>query len=91
MQKLSMNLNIKPFETEEIYQKVEEVLIDYIYQSDALSNIDKLEYDIGRLFYPLAKVSLKQNLENPYAVDMKLIFHSVEDLMEFKYNYYKDY
>ena len=86
-----MNLEIEPLVSEEIYHEVEKILIDYIYQSDALSNIDKLEYDMGRLFHPLAKVSLKQNLENPYAVDMKLIFHSVEDLMEFKYNYYKDY
>lgn len=91
MQKLSMNLNIEPFETEDIYQKVEDFLIDYMHQSDALSNIDKLEYDIGRLFYPLAKVSLKQNLKNPYAVDMELTFNSVEDLMEFKYNYCEDY
>lgn len=86
-----MNLNIKPFGTEEIYQKVEKILIDYIHQSDAISNIDKLEYDIGKLFHPLAKVSLKQNLKDPYSGDMELIFDSVEDLMEFKYNYYKDY
>ena len=86
-----MNLNIEPFETEEIYQKVEKFLIDYIHQSDAFSNIDKLEYDIEELFHPLAKVSLKQNLEDPYAVDMKLTFKSIEDLMEFKYNYCEDY
>lgn len=88
-----MNLNIKPSEIinpsemEEIYQKVEKFLIDYIHQSDGLSNIDKLEYDIGKLFYPLAKVSLKKSLKDPYAMDMELNFNSVEDLMEFLYNY----
>ena len=45
MQKLSMNLEIEPSVSEEIYQEVEKILIDYIHQSDALSNIDKLEYD----------------------------------------------
>lgn len=86
-----MNLEIEPSVSEKIYQEVEKILIDYIHQSDALSNIDKLEYEIGKLFHPLAKVSLKQSLKDPYGVDMELIFDSVEDLMEFKYNYYKDY